>query len=136
MKLLYASDQLKSLAFLWSAARPFLGIGWISTCGSLWPPLLAASAGFEKSFQGMTDQKIKLEHLEKVRSCIFNDILKNISSRHISFLSSVLQNSPDWSLIPLDNVNSLPGVLWKMENIKKIRKQKRIEQLKAMEEIK
>ncbi len=51
-------------------------------------------------------------------------------------LLSVKRGEPDWNLFPVEGLERLPAVQWKLENIQKLKQnaKKHAEQLRALEE--
>ena len=51
------------------------------------------------------------------------------------FLMHLKSGTPDWSLLPIDDIERLPGIQWKLQNINKIPKDKKNEQLKKLKQV-
>ena len=82
---------------------------------------------YEDQFIGMTIETIALETLLQTREELVKMIHKNLTSNHRDFLLGFKNGTPDWSLIPFENIANLPSVKWKMLNLQKMQKDKRQE---------
>jgi len=43
--------------------------------------------------------------------------------------------TPDWSLLPIEGIEHLPGVQWKLQNINKISAEKKNEQISRLKSV-
>jgi radical SAM superfamily enzyme with C-terminal helix-hairpin-helix motif len=68
----------------------------------------------------MTEVEISPEDLKKVRLDLIKIILSSLNHAHKQFLLSVTEGNLNWKLINIPNVERFPGILWKIENIKKL----------------
>lgn len=82
---------------------------------------------FKKEFSGMTDgMNITYQELKDTRHHLIQTILNDLTDDERQFLMSFKQGEPDWSLVSLANIDKLPAILWKLENIKKIPQEKKL----------
>lgn len=88
---------------------------------------------FETEFAGMTSTEYTLANFEETRSEMVRKIHENLSQKDKGFLSSFAAGTPEWGLFPEAKIQSLPAVKWKLENIGKMPKEKR---LKAVADLK
>ena len=115
------------IAYLLQTNRPFHEL--------LAPNFLDITLAYENAFAGMTFEPISLKKLLETREMIFENVKANFTDAHIKFLRSVLEEKPAWALLPFTNINKLPGIQWKMQNIAKMSLVKRNEQIKAIEKL-
>lgn len=54
---------------------------------------------------------------------------------HKMFLIQLKSGNPDWSLFSIDGIENLPGIKWKLQNIKKIPEGKKVEQLNKLKRV-
>lgn len=82
---------------------------------------------FNKEFTGMTNE-ISIDHQELIdaRHRLIKEILNDLTDNERKFLVSFKQGLPDWTLISLQDIEKLPAVMWKLENIKKIPQEKKL----------
>ena len=83
---------------------------------------------FEKEFKGMTLEPVDLKDLLAARDEIFRSIHKDLQDNEKKFLLSLKDGEPDWTLLDLPNIERLPGLRWKLGNIRQMSAQKRQEQ--------
>lgn len=83
---------------------------------------------FEKEFKGMTLEPVELKDLLKTRDELLRLIQKGLKDNEKEFLLSLKDGEPDWTLLDLPNIERLPGLQWKLENIRRMAPRKRQEQ--------
>lgn len=92
---------------------------------------------FETQFAGMAFTPFTYADFENTRQHLMQEINKGWSDNERIFLLGFKQGTPDWSLLPLENLPRMPAVQWKLLNIQKLMKQapdKHAEQFKMLEE--
>jgi len=72
---------------------------------------------YENNFKGMTTEDVTLADLEAVRGKLGDILVRQMPEDHRKLLLSVEKNAPDWSLLPIDGIATLPAVLWRLQNI-------------------
>lgn len=60
-----------------------------------------------------------LEILVDVRARLRADVTQRIMEKHRDFLIGLAEANPDWSLLDCEHAKSLPGLRWKLINLKK-----------------
>jgi hypothetical protein len=65
----------------------------------------------------MTKNSLALETLYATRARLIVDVTSNMPLNHRAFLYSFYERQPDWSLLELNNVQSLPAVRWRELNL-------------------
>jgi len=90
---------------------------------------------FFKEFQGMTNESVPLEELQKARSLMVKQINEMLTASQKQFLLSFKQGEPDWDLLNMPKIERLPAIQWKLHNIKKIPKQKHKAALEKLEKV-
>lgn len=84
------------------------------------PNFIEFDASYTEAFTGMTDMDIAPEDLKKASLDLIGMIHLSLSNAHKQFLLSVTEGNPDWKLVNIPNRENFPGILWKLENIKKL----------------
>lgn len=79
---------------------------------------------FEKEFAGMTLEPVDVETLVGVREKLIESIQKGLTEQERRFLVSVKQMKPEWDLLGIEGVGELPGVRWKLINLRKMNRAK------------
>lgn len=101
----------------------------------LHPHLKELKDEFIQTFQGMTDVEVKLETLEAARNRLIKTIRSDLSSKERDFLLSFKNATPQWDLLEINNIQNLPGVQWKLMNIKKMNSAKRADQHQLLKQV-
>ncbi len=81
------------------------------------PVLHDVSQEFEQNFAGMTAGSITLETLYATRDRLIKDVVSNMPQTHKDFLYSFYERKPEWSLLGLENAQTLPAVRWRELNL-------------------
>ncbi|NHZ91404.1 nucleotidyl transferase AbiEii/AbiGii toxin family protein [Massilia sp. CCM 8733] len=78
---------------------------------------------YEDQFIGMTEaEPPSLEVLLETRSRLRSDMMEKLTSRHREFLVSLADANPDWTLLSNPDVQTLPALRWKLENLTRFKK--------------
>ncbi len=125
------SEEIKLgfITFLLSHARPMGEL--------IRPHLLDQHEAFENQFAGMTVTPFYYNTYEAVRERLIAEIFQSLTDDDRKFLVSFKKGVPLWNLIPIDNLQHLPAVRWKLQNVQNLLKNnpaKHSEMLKALEE--
>lgn len=91
---------------------------------------------FAAQFAGMTIEPFSYDDLEATRERLVHHIHAILTDDDRRFLLSFKRGDPDWSLFALAELQALPGVDWKLTNVRKLMSQNRrkhAEQLAALE---
>jgi len=72
---------------------------------------------YENNFKGMTTEDVSLADLEAVRDTLVDTLVRGMPEAHRKLLLSIEKGEPDWTLLPLAGVPTLPAVLWRLQNI-------------------
>ena len=89
---------------------------------------------FKKEFQGMTIDKVSLENLIQTRIEVIDILKKCFTNIDKQFLISFNSGNPKWELLNIQNIKEFPAVKWKLQNISKMTKKKKDEQLIKLSE--
>lgn len=88
----------------------------------LFPNIKDIRQVYEGEFLGMTVADIPLEELVQARARLMHELPRALTDRHRAFLLSFVALEPDWTLLQHPDVQHLPAVRWKLENLTKLRK--------------
>ncbi len=99
------------------------------------PNKLDISKPYNNEFKGMVNKDITIDQLYSAREKLVKTITSNINPNEKEFLLSVKKGEPDWDKLEIGNFLHLPGVQWKLQNIKKISKEKKLKAYKKLEKI-
>lgn len=98
------------------------------------PNLLDISDIYHREFLGMTQLAVSYEELISVREKLINTIQADLTSNERLFLVSIKEGNPDWSLLPMEGLDNLPALQWKLINIKKMGKNSHQQALNKLKE--
>lgn len=73
---------------------------------------------FEMEFLGMTSAPIALNVLIETRANLIDQIHVTLTQNEKEFLMSFKRGKPNWLLLGVSGVESLPAIQWKLKNIK------------------
>jgi hypothetical protein len=104
------------LVYLISHPRPIIEL--------LNPNLLDIKALYDNEFAGMPILTVEYEQLLETRRILIASINEGLTIDDRKFLLSIKEGNPTWDLLRLPDIEILPAVRWKLENIKKIEKNK------------
>ena len=89
---------------------------------------------YRQEFAGMSRADISLQQLEHVRHELLTRLGQLMTNEDVRFLLSFKQGAPDWSLLPLQGVDRLPAVRWKLANIQRMGADKHRQSLALLEQ--
>lgn len=97
-----------------------------------WQPLERI---FEGEFQGMTERQTSVDELAAAGKAALQAVLTKMTEAEKRFLCSLYDPTPDWHLLDLPHVKDLPAVRWKLQNISRMSKEKRLASQAALQNI-
>ncbi len=80
---------------------------------------------FEKEFEGMTTIPFSYEDFEATRKHLIQVLSTDMTSDERTFLISIQEGTPQWSKIGIPNIDQLPALKWKVQNVQKMDSAKR-----------
>ena len=80
---------------------------------------------YESEFKGMTSIDVSYEELATINQDLAGRVLTNLSSNERKFLLTVKTGNPDFSLLSISGIESFPAIKWKIENILKMKPEKK-----------
>lgn len=104
------------LVYLISHPRPLAEL--------LQPQLKDISGIYDGEFRNMAEIDVPLQELEGARCHLIETINTAITDKERRFLLSFKNGQPDWSLLELTNIDQLPAVRWKLQNLANMPKSK------------
>jgi len=90
---------------------------------------------FKSEFKGMSKIDFTYNDFEETREKLINEVYNKITSDDKIFLLSFFQGTPQWDLFPHEIAKDLPAIKWKLQNIEKMSPNKRVQQVKLLEEL-
>ncbi len=89
---------------------------------------------YRRDFVGMTIEPVDLDSLILARERLLSIIKIELTEQEKSFLISMKEGAPEWNLIGVKGIDKLPGLQWKLSNIKKMSEDKRQQALIKLKE--
>lgn len=125
------SDEIRLgfLASLLSHTRPMHEL--------LGPLFQDQRSAFQTQFAGMAVAPYTYDDFEKTRERLVREILTSLTEDDRALLLSMKRGEPDWSLFPIEGLQKLPAVQWKLANVLTLKKnaKKHAKQLRALEAV-
>lgn len=93
---------------------------------------------YQDQFEGMATVPVTLDQLTATRARLQEELSRKLTTRQKNFLLSLVRAEPDWSLLDCQHASELPGIQWKLLNLRKFRDQKPqgfAEQIRKMEQL-
>ncbi len=123
------SDEVRKvfLVYLIQSNRPIAEI--------LDSKALDFSKTFESEFRGMVKEDVSLDNLLEAREVLLKWIWESMTKNEKEFLLSVKAGEPEWKKLGTGDFSHFPGVKWKIFNINKMKKARRLEAYKKLEKV-
>jgi predicted nucleotidyltransferase component of viral defense system len=90
---------------------------------------------FKNEFTGMTTTAVTHKELKDIRTRLPRLLLESFTDNERMFLMHLKSGAPNWSLLPIKNIEHLPGIQWKLQNVNKIPDDKKNEQLNKLKRV-
>ena len=90
---------------------------------------------FERGLAGMMEVPVALDVLVRTREELVGEIVGRMPEAHREFLRSIASGEPQWSLLEVPNVISLPAVAWRMRKLAQLDERKRSAMVKSVEAV-
>ena len=88
----------------------------------LFPQLRDIRYDYANNFQGMTVDTVPLDDLHAARERLVRQGQQELDADERGFLLSLVRGEPDWSLLGIPQLEQLPGIRWKLQNLLQLRK--------------
>ncbi|XGA81742.1 nucleotidyl transferase AbiEii/AbiGii toxin family protein [Halomonas sp. CH40] len=98
------------------------------------PQLKPLGDVYRQEFVGMARIDLPLQELEGARDELLSRLGQLMTDEDVRFLLSFKQGAPYWALLPLQGVDRLPAVRWKLANIHKMHPDKHRQSLELLEQ--
>ncbi len=98
------------------------------------PKLKNMETVFEREFVGMTTEPIPYKELAGARGKCVAQLQRDLEKNERAFLLSIANAEPAWNLLGIPNLDRLPALQWKLQNVAKMAAKKRadaVERLKS-----
>lgn len=99
------------------------------------PNAIAIETLYYNEFEGMTVEEEILDELLIIQKELPTILLEKLTNEEKEFLISFKKGEPNWELISIPGLENLPGVQWKLMNIKKMNIGKHKEATEKLESV-
>jgi predicted nucleotidyltransferase component of viral defense system len=86
------------------------------------PKEMDFSGEFERQFRGMAKREITCAELVQVRKKVISAVRSALTAPERQFLLSIESGTPHWDLLEIPEIERLPAIRGKLENIKRMEK--------------
>jgi hypothetical protein len=69
----------------------------------------------------MTSEPINLDALLNTQQRLISEVPQALSQNHRYFLRSLVDATPDWSLLPFNHLQDMPVIKWKLQNLSNLK---------------
>lgn len=90
---------------------------------------------YRREFEGMTRDASRLDDLLAVQAQLPALLRRALTEPERAFLLSIKRGEPDWELLGIAHLAELPGLQWKLHNIRKMSDQKRSKELERLQRV-
>jgi hypothetical protein len=90
---------------------------------------------FENDFKGIAAIEVTYDELIEVRNSLADTLLKSLTDNERRFLLSIKKGEPEWHLMDLEGIDSLPAILWKIQNVRRMSREKHSSELQKLKAI-
>jgi hypothetical protein len=88
----------------------------------LLPPLPhGMREAYDREFVGMTVRDVRLEELEETRTRLFAEFPSSLDENERQFLYSLHRIEPNWDLLEVPGIETLPAIRWKLKNLENLK---------------
>ena len=87
---------------------------------------------FEKEFQGMVVEPVTAEELRIAGEQLVSRLHEEMTEEERRFIVSVKEGEPQWNLLGVPGIENLPGVQWKLQNMRRMAPTKHREALRKL----
>jgi predicted nucleotidyltransferase component of viral defense system len=88
----------------------------------LFPSERDITQDYERTFRGMTAEPVPLVDLLAIRERMIRDLQGTLDANERKFLLTLVANEADWSLLRVPHARELPGIRWKLRNLRELQK--------------
>jgi predicted nucleotidyltransferase component of viral defense system len=90
---------------------------------------------FASDFAGMTSNQVAVEQLESVRTELIRELPASLDDAERRFLLSVKRIEPEWEILGVPGIESLPAIQWKLLNFARLEKSNPKKYARALAEL-
>ena len=89
---------------------------------------------FEREFQGMVVEPVTAEELRIAGEQLVSRLHADMTQGERRFIVSVKEGKPQWELLEVPGIESLPAIRWKLQNINRMTPMKHQEAVRKLKD--
>jgi predicted nucleotidyltransferase component of viral defense system len=89
---------------------------------------------FEREFQGLVIEPVTAEELRVVGEQLVSRLREEMTEEERRFIVSVKEGEPQWDFLGTPGIENLPGIQWKLQNIRRMPPTKHREALQKLQD--
>ncbi|HKL20495.1 MAG TPA: nucleotidyl transferase AbiEii/AbiGii toxin family protein, partial [Tichowtungia sp.] len=89
---------------------------------------------YHSQFAGMTREPVSLETLIDVHRRLVQELNDGLTEQERHFLLSIKTGTPEWSRLPIEHLDKLPALQWKLRNVGKMSVEKHQQAIDALKQ--
>jgi predicted nucleotidyltransferase component of viral defense system len=90
---------------------------------------------YHSQFAGMTREPVSLETLIDVHRRLVQEVNDGLTEQERHFLLSIKTGTPEWSCLPIEHLDKLPALQWKLRNVGKMSAEKHQQAIDALKQV-
>jgi predicted nucleotidyltransferase component of viral defense system len=90
---------------------------------------------YQETFEGMTFKPFTLDDLIETWKLLIQKIKRELTDNEKKFILSIKKKAPEWDLFPIDGIQNLTAIQWKLINLDKMGKTKHKQALVKLEKV-
>lgn len=90
---------------------------------------------YKETFEGMAFDPVELDDLVESWRSLVTMIKAQLTDEEKEFILSFKRKSPAWDLFPIPGIKNFPAIQWKLQNIRRMSKQKHKQALEKLEKV-
>ena len=90
---------------------------------------------YATQFAGMAREPVSIETLAETRTRLVHELNENLTENERQFLLSVKTGKPEWDRIPVEHLEQLPALQWKLRNIHNMDAQKHKQSIDKLKQV-
>ncbi|MBN1282884.1 MAG: nucleotidyl transferase AbiEii/AbiGii toxin family protein [Proteobacteria bacterium] len=90
---------------------------------------------FENEFKDISAVEVTCDDLIATRDAFLKELLGSLTLVERQFLLSIKKGEPEWDLMGLDGIDRLPALQWKIQNVRRMPREKNVRELTKLRRI-
>jgi len=79
---------------------------------------------YENEFNGIAAIDVSYDELIATRGVLLKELVGSLTDRERKFLLSIKRGEPEWDMMDIEELDKLPAIQWKVQNVRRMSKAK------------